>query len=227
MPNKGLEHSNLNKDEAQRRRSQSTSNESGMENAIPDHSPQSSILALQKTRGNAAVLRMLADRVPGGRIQRRPGYLVDFTFLGWSCAGGVNPIMKARLQAVQADLQATFDGLPVDQKVNPITGDPATTLREWSGIRQPHGCWHPRGGKHSSGSACDINYNTNPYIATRTQGTDRRGNPTTTYGGEAAGSGLQTQRHAATDVYDRARAFIGASQDRADVGRRQQGEFDG
>src|SRR5258706_7239951 len=87
--------------------------------ATPLSKRQQAILILQQTRGNAAVLRMLANRVPNGRIQRRPSYLVDFTFLGWPCSDGVNTVMKARLQAVQADLQATFDALPPDPKTNP------------------------------------------------------------------------------------------------------------
>jgi len=231
MPKERLERSLLNKtDDLHRAKSSPTTLD--VDESDPQHysslsDQQRTILTLQQTRGNAAVVRMLTSHGLGGRIQRRPSYLVDFTFLGWPCGGGVNPKMKKKLQDVQTDLQATFDALPADQKTNPITGDPATTLRDWSGIRQDHGCWHPKGGKHSSGSACDINYDTNPYIATRTEGTDSKGKPTTTYGGELAGSGLQTQRHAATDVYDRAKAFVGAAGDRASVGIRQPGESTG
>jgi len=169
MPKGRLARSLLNQTEDQRH-AKSSPNTPDAESLEPQHfltslsKHQRAILNLQQTRGNAAVVRLLTGRGPSGRIQRRHSYLVDFTFLGWPCSGGVNPVMKKRLQDVQADLQTTFDALPADQKTNPITGDPATTLRDWSGIRQAHGCWHPKGGKHSSGSACDINYDANPVV---------------------------------------------------------------
>lgn len=152
----------------------------------------------------------------GATIHRRPAYLRDHTFLGWACGGGINEVMRERLDRVQAHLQGIFDALPPAQKINPLTGAPATTLREWSGIKQSHGCWRPRGGKHSSGSACDINYATNPYIATRSQQGGQ-----TVLGGEAAGADLQQERRRATEVYDRAVQFMGSSADSADVSARR------
>jgi hypothetical protein len=98
-------------------------------------------------------------------------------------------------------------------------GGAQKTLGQWSGVTSIRG-WRPGSStsKHASGSAVDINYDLQPYIATRTQVGD-----TTVLGGEAAGAHLQAQRRAATDVYDRAVRFVFGGPG-ADVSARRQGE---
>jgi hypothetical protein len=157
-------------------------------------------------------------------LRRRPDYIVDHTFLGHAVRGGVNPVMKQRLEDVEAHLQAQFDALPPDQRVNPTDGTPATTVGQWAGIREAPGCWRNSTSKHGSGSACDINYTRTPYIVTRTEVAAAGGGTRTVLGGERAGRTLQTQRQRTVDVFDRAAAFVGAVGDTADVSARRPGE---
>jgi hypothetical protein len=119
--------------------------------------------------------------------------------------------MALRLAAVELALRAQWVGL----------GSPGASFEDWCGIRQDHKGMHP-GGQHGPGDAIDVNFDSNPFIATRTQtatGVD--------YGGEAPTvpvPGLQMARIRATVVYDRALAFFTSSADVADVSARGTGE---
>lgn len=126
-----------------------------------------------------------------------PNFLVQHTFLGRSCVGGVNPELQRRLVAVEQALQA----------VHAQSGDPRPFF-EWCEIREDHKAWRPHSGHHSSGSALDINYTTCPYIVTRTGAA---------LGGEAGTPNAQAVRQRAVDVYDTAVRFRGTSADAADV----------
>jgi hypothetical protein len=122
----------------------------------------------------------------------------QLVFLGKNCDGGVSTELKGRLQQVEADLNQTWQN----------EGSPGT-FQDWVAIRQSHGAAHP-GGLHTTGDALDINYQTNPYIATRS----KRNNGGVTYGGEKTSiAGITRARVLATAVYDRAIAFF-AGEDR-------------
>ena len=167
--------------------------------------------------------------VPSGSVvQRRPAELIDgFSFLGNAVEGGLNPTLRDRLVAVEAHLQSIYDGLGAAHPDRVKHGGGAKSLRDWAGITAVRS-WRPdsRGLKatsfHASGSAVDVNYNLQPYIATRTT---VGGTPV--YGGEAAGAHLQAERQAATDVYDRAMAFEHGGGRAADVSSRKAGESTG
>src|SRR5215212_4666878 len=114
-------------------------------------------------------------------------------FLGKDSQGGVSTFLKGQLQGVEADLQQTWQN----------EGAPGT-FQDWVGIREPHHAAH-QGGNHTLGNALDINYQTNPYIATRSA----RTNGGVTYGGEAPPPpGITRVRVRAAAVYDRAMAFF-------------------
>jgi hypothetical protein len=114
-------------------------------------------------------------------------------FLGKDCQGGVSTALKGQLQGVEADLQQTWQN----------EGAPGT-FQDWVDIREPHHAAH-QGGNHTLGNALDINYQTNPYIATRSA----RANGGVAYGGEAPPPpGITRVRVWATAVYDRATAFF-------------------
>src|SRR5262249_30463536 len=86
-------------------------------------------------------------------------------------------------------------------------------------IRQSHGATHPGG--HAPGDAMDVNYDTNPYIATRT--------PTPSggviYGGEAPDpAGIRMARVLATTGYDLAMAVFSVSTNVANVTARASAE---
>jgi hypothetical protein len=72
-------------------------------------------------------------------------------------------------------------------------GAPQPSYAEWHGVRGVGG-HRAGGGWHGKGRAVDLNYTSNPYIATR------HGK---SFGGEAAGAGLKVRRPA-VEVYDRA-----------------------
>jgi hypothetical protein len=157
---------------------------------------------------------------PGGVVHRRPAELLDnVVFCGVTIGGGINSTLRDRLTQVQDRLQHVYDALGPNHADRVHFGGAQKTLGEWAEIRSMRG-WRPTTGTsfHASGSAVDINYDLQPYIVTRTQvGT------TTVYGGEAAGAGLQAERRAAADVYDRAVQFVfGAAA--ADVSARRPGE---
>lgn len=146
-------------------------------------------------------------RIPAGKslIQLKPSYLVSHNFMGINVE--VNTKMRAKLQAVQADLQLKYDALPAPKP---------PTLKEFAGLTSIRG-WRANSGtsSHASGSAVDVNYQNQPYIVTRsTQGGH------TILGGEASGPVLK--RQPAVDVYDRASQFVTSAN--ADVNIRRPGE---
>jgi hypothetical protein len=130
-------------------------------------------------------------------------------------------VLKKRLEDVEKHLKTVFDGLPEDQKVDPVTNKEGATFEQWCGLRQSTTGWRSMSGFHGSGSAVDVNYNTNPYIATRTDVPKTGGGTKTVLGGELAGAGLQTQRRQAAEVYDRAVEFAGGTGDKANVSERK------
>jgi hypothetical protein len=75
--------------------------------------------------------------------------------------------MQVVLVAVGANLLAQYASAPPES----TTGAYGTTIEfeRWCGLLQDSMGWRapPGGGKHESGSALDLNYATNPYIATR------------------------------------------------------------
>lgn len=134
--------------------------------------------------------------------------MVDMIFLGKNCEGGVSTNMFTKLTTVTADLLAQWN----------LQGQPGGTFENWCGIRQNHKATHANG--HASGNAIDINFDSNPYIATRTKTANG-----VIYGGEATNlSEIRMARVRATVVYDRAMAFFTSSADVADVSARHAGE---
>lgn len=170
----------------------------------------------------AHVAQQRTGVVPAGRtIHRRPAELIDgFVFLGQTVGGGINETLRDRLIQVQARLQQVYDALGPNHPDRVEFGGDQKTLAQWADIRSIRG-WRPGSStsKHASGSAVDVNYDLQPYIATRTEV-----GGTTHYGGEAAGAHLQAQRRAATEVYDRAVRFVFRGEAGADVSARRQGE---
>ena len=116
--------------------------------------------------------------------------LVDHVFAGTRVADRVSTKMAAVLAAVEVSLVA--------QQM--AAGEFGMTLAEWIGLDQPiTGARPPGNGYHSSGSAIDVNYDTAPYIATRSGAT---------FGGEAVAAGADLEmRRRAVEVYDRAVQF--------------------
>lgn len=155
-------------------------------------------------------------------VQRKPDYLVTMNFIGSSVE--VNPTMRDRLQDVEADLQAQYDALGPDSAERTHAGGDPMSFREWAGVRSAR-AWRSGSStsKHASGSAIDVNYDLQPYIATRTIRPKADGTTETIYGGEAAGAALQDERRRAVEVYDRAMDFT-TEGTTADVGERATGE---
>lgn len=122
--------------------------------------------------------------------------IVAVTFLGWDVEGGVEQRMADRLAAVEVSLRREWSG-------SGSTDD----FISWCGIRETHKGFH-RGGYHGQGIAIDLDYTTNPYIATRTG---------STYGGEAGFPDAAARRQRAAEAYDRAVAFAFTEGDAADV----------
>jgi hypothetical protein len=156
-----------------------------------------------------------------------PPYLIaPALFLGQSLMPGVNPVLAAKLAAVEVSLRAIFNVLPADQKLDPNTGLATDSFETWCGLLENHGTWRGNAGFHSSGSAIDVDTSRDPYIATRTFTTSSvifggerptRANPLTP-------AQLQAIREPAVEVYDRAVQFMGSPSDDADVGGRSAGE---
>jgi hypothetical protein len=144
-----------------------------------------------------------------------PSYVKPFTFLEVACGKGVNPVMAERLSQAEAAIRATYDALPEEDRVDPATGLGGASFRQWCAIKEPHRAWRPGRSHHSAGAAVDVNYTTNPYIATRSGDV---------YGGEAAGHQLTGVREAAVAVYDRAVEFTDGPGATADVAARRPGE---
>jgi hypothetical protein len=127
----------------------------------------------------------------------------SLVFLGRNCNGGVSALLKQRLLAAQTDIVQKWQA----------AGSPGT-FEEYVGLRQNHGAAH-QGGHHTTGDALDVNYQTNPYIATRSW----RTNGGVEYGGEALPSPqpsappppteaeMRMARVRATAACDRAAAF--------------------
>ena len=83
-----------------------------------------------------------------------PSYLVKPTFLGRSCGQGVNPALRDKLGAVEAELEG-------------ISGVPAgPQLAAWGGLRENIGGWRPSAGFHSAGSAVDLHSRRAPAAST-------------------------------------------------------------
>jgi hypothetical protein len=168
--------------------------------------------------------RVQLSVIPGKIIQRKPQRLIEnFDFLGNRVGGGISPTLRDRLVDVQKDLRQQYDAMKPEDKAHP-GGDPMS-FEEWAGVTSIQS-WRPGkdcppkcGSFHYSGSAVDVNYHLQPYIATRTL---VKGVPI--YGGEAAGAHLQSQRKAAAEAYDRAAQFMGGSTHTADVSERSSGE---
>lgn len=162
------------------------------------------------------------------RIQRTPSYIVAATFLGNNVSGGVNPVMRDRLQDAETAIEAAFNALPAAQQVDFSTGQPTTSYVDWAGITSVGGWRSSTTSRHGSGSAVDLNYNTNPYIATGTV-TSPGGE-----GGPGAVAGIDDARSRAIEVYQRAFNFIVNSgfgdlpgMPQSDVRARQTGESTG
>src|SRR4051812_45052716 len=99
-----------------------------------------------------------------------PDFLVPTVFLGQQCgfrtAPGLNPVMKDRLEAAKAAVQAIFDSLSPEERIDPATGQASATFAQWCAVTGPHVCWRPKANHHSAGAAIDINVVSNPYIVT-------------------------------------------------------------
>ncbi len=148
-----------------------------------------------------------------------PSFLIATTFLGQACGAGsthgVNPEMQTRLHAADAAVRAIFDALPPSERFDPATGRANASFVQWCAVAGPHVCWRPNGGRHSAGSAIDVNAAVNPYIVTRNGSVP---------GGEAGGEGFVDMRNRALAVYDRAMQFVPAPVAAADLCGRRPGE---
>jgi len=123
--------------------------------------------------------------------------------------------MRRRLQAADDVVQAIFNALAPDERIDPSTGRGDASLSQWSAITGPHVCWRPNAGHHSAGAAIDINAAANPYIVTRNG---------LVPGGEPEGEGLVDMRKRALAVYDRAMQFMTPPVAVADVSGRAPNE---
>ena len=180
------------------------------------------VLSLQRTAGNQATIRML-QRDEEKKKPEPPGYLVQHTFCGKGVGVGINPVMKERLEKAEAHIRdIVWPALPKEEKIDRTsdTGAETDDYRKWLGITSV-GSWKP-GSFHQSGSAVDISPNQGPYIATRTEEGGK-----TTYGGEAAGAGLQAERKRSVEVMDRAVQWTIGTGQKADVSARKSGETTG
>jgi hypothetical protein len=148
-----------------------------------------------------------------------PSFLIATTFLGQPCgtgiSQGVNPEMQTRLQAADDSVRTIFDTLAPADRIDPWTGLGNASFSQWCGTARPHVCWRPGAGRHSAGSAIDINPAENPYIVTRNG---------VVPGGEPGGEDLVGMRNRALGVYDRAMQFMIPSVAMADVSARQPNE---
>lgn len=127
--------------------------------------------------------------------------LVRCRFLGRSVDGGVSAKMRDALAAVEAALRAEHAQLP----------EPRPEFIAWCDVRKNIGGHRPGRSFHGKGVAIDIDYEQNPYIATRTG---------KILGGEAAGRKLNV-RAAAIEACDRACAAAGVP---CDLAARRPGE---
>src|SRR5260370_437508 len=145
-----------------------------------------------------------------------PSFLIATTFLGQPCGSGsthgVNPEMQMRLKAADDAVQAIFNALMPDQRIDPSTGRGNASFAQWSALTGPHVCWMPNAGHHSAGAAIDIHTPANPYIVTRNG---------LVPGGEPGGESLVDMPNRALAVSDRAMQFIPPPVAIADLNGRQ------
>lgn len=131
--------------------------------------------------------------------------ITQASFAGWAVTGGTSMTMARVLAAVESRLLA-------EQQAEGDTG----SLAEWIGLDEPvRSVRGPGQGNHSNGNAVDINYNTAPYIATRSGAT---------YGGEKSTlpeAGVRAMRERAVQSCDNAVAFGDWGTTRADLSVRQ------
>lgn len=148
-----------------------------------------------------------------------PSFLIATTFLGQPCGfgstHGVNPEMRMRLQAADKAVQAAFEALRPEERIDPSTGRGNASFSQWLSVTGPHVCWRPNAGHHSAGAAIDINAAANPYIVTRNG---------LVPGGEAGGENLVEMRNRALSVYDRAMQFMAPPIAAADLSSRRPNE---
>lgn len=124
--------------------------------------------------------------------------IVQCEFAGWSVTGGVSQKMAQVLRAVEARLRA-------EQTAEGDTG----SLADWIGLDEPvRGARGAGQGSHSTGNAVDVNYETAPYIATRSGGT---------YGGEKVDHPDIPMRQRAVQACDNAVAYSTSAGRRADL----------
>jgi len=148
-----------------------------------------------------------------------PSFFLATTFLGQHCGAGsthgVNPAMQDRLLAAEDAVQAIFNALTPEERVDPSTGKANASFSQWCAVAGPHECWRANAGHHSAGAAIDINAATNPHIVTRNG---------LVAGGQRGGAGLVDMRNRALAVYDRAMQFMTPPAGPADVSGRQSNE---
>ena len=130
-----------------------------------------------------------------------------FLGMGWMPGAGVNGEMHGRLMRAEAQLLGQM-GKDIDARgatVHPAKGAPLTKtrsdLKHWAGIRERHRGFKPgqAQGYHKTGSAMDLNYHGNPWMAVRSGDA---------LGGEATQSGKRTMAQEAIDVIDRASLWV-------------------
>jgi len=149
----------------------------------------------------------------------------SFLGVGWKGNNGVNDVLWARLQRAEGWLVGRMD-VEIAQRettgdaVHPEKGAPLapgnkSDLRYWLGIRETHyGQRHGDGQAfHRTGSAMDVNYHSNPWMATRTR--KKLGGESETDVAIAKKNGntgrvqeLSGLAADAMDVFDRASAWI-------------------
>ena len=148
-----------------------------------------------------------------------PSFFIGTTFLGEWCGSGsthgVNPEMRKHLLAAESAVQAHFDALEPDQRIDPTTGLGKATFSEWCAVTGPHVCWQANAGHHSAGAAIDINPAANPYIVTRNGDVP---------GGEPGAELLVEMRKRALAAYDRAMQSMTPPVALADVSGRRPNE---
>ncbi|MDB4929442.1 MAG: hypothetical protein JWM10_1926 [Myxococcaceae bacterium] len=107
----------------------------------------------------------------------------------FGCSTTVDRDFARILQRADAVLREQY----ADAMLALPAGAPQPTFGEWHGVRGVGG-HRPGSSWHGKGKAVDLNYTTNPYVATRNL---------RSYGGEGAGRGLGVRRPA-VEAYDRA-----------------------
>jgi hypothetical protein len=140
----------------------------------------------------------------------------DVVFLGRTISG-VSDRLAANLADVNAEIQAQFDALTPEERVDPITSAVVNTVSAWVGFKSA-GAFRPNAGFHTTGDAVDINVESQPYIATRSG---------SVLGGENTSLDLSEQRRKAVEACDRACQFALGDSAAADLANRHPGETTG